>query len=298
MNQAPSGEQYTIQEAGYTAVVTELGATLRTLHYQDRPLLVGFAEDELRPQYRGAWLAPWPNRIADGRYEFRGVQHQLPINEPELNNAIHGLVAWLPWQRVWHAPDRVELAVRLLPQDGYPFWLELTASYTVSANGLHSSLEAHNYGPIDLPYGCAPHPYLYAGSGTVDDWTLYVPAASYLELSERDLPIERRDVAGTPWDFRSPRRIGEAKLDVPYTSLEGSEALLHTDDGHGVALGWDESCSWLQVFTSDFPGSPYHRRGLAVEPMTCPHDAFNSGTDVVVLGPGDRHRATWSLRAL
>ncbi len=54
----------------------------------------------------------------------------------------------------------------------------------------------------------------------------------------------------------------------------------------------------MQVHTADRPDPDDDRVGLAVEPMTCPPDALNSGTDLVVLAPGDSHAASWEIEAL
>jgi aldose 1-epimerase len=54
----------------------------------------------------------------------------------------------------------------------------------------------------------------------------------------------------------------------------------------------------VQVHTGDRPEPADHRRGLAVEPMTCPPDAFTSGVDLVHLGPGESHEASWSIAAI
>ncbi len=74
---------------------------------------------------RGQVLIPWPNRIADGRYEFGDMQHQLPLNEAERGNAIHGLVRWSAWTVTEHETSRVTMEHQLHPQPGYPFALAL-----------------------------------------------------------------------------------------------------------------------------------------------------------------------------
>ena len=80
-------------------------------------------------------LAPWPNRIADGRYRFDGESHQLALTEPDRLNALHGLVIWAPWQvdatvgENWAA---VRLTHRLWPHPGYPFVLDLEVDYRLS----------------------------------------------------------------------------------------------------------------------------------------------------------------------
>ncbi|REF35824.1 aldose 1-epimerase family protein [Thermasporomyces composti] len=300
----PSGDQYSIAALGYTATISEVGATLRTLHYQGRPLVAGFAVDQIRPVYRGALLAPWPNRIADGAYEFGGVRHQLPLNEPTRHNALHGLVSWAPWTLLERSADQVVLGYRLFPQDGYPFRLDFTVTYVLSVDGLTIRLHAHNAGTTEAPYGCAPHPYLVAGDGKVDDWTLQLPAREYLEVTpDRLLPVRVRSVEGTSFDFREPRPIGTTFIDHAFTGLEPDQdgrtrARVVAGDGHGVEISWDSTCSWVQVHTADRPEPELHRSGLAVEPMTCPPDAFNSHIDLVVLAPGESHQATWTITAI
>ena len=78
--------------------MASVGASLRTLSYDGRDLVLPFGADELRPAYRGMTLAPWPNRIVDGRYAFRGAGLQLPLTEPARSHALHGLVGWLDFE--------------------------------------------------------------------------------------------------------------------------------------------------------------------------------------------------------
>ena len=68
-----------------------------------------------------------------------------------------------------------------------------------------------------------------------------------------------------------------------------------SDDGTAVTLWADEAYGWVQVFTGDTLPAAARRRGLAVEPVTCPPDAFNSGVGLLRLEPGQSHTATWGL---
>ena len=86
----PSGEQFEIAGGGRRAVVVEVGGGLRAYD----GVLLGYGEAEACSSGRGQVLAPWPNRLADGRYEWEGEQHRLPLTEPGAGNAIHGLVRW------------------------------------------------------------------------------------------------------------------------------------------------------------------------------------------------------------
>ena len=284
---------------GYTAAVTPLGATLRLLAHHDRPLVRGFAADAARPVYSGAVLAPWPNRIGDGRYRYDGAEHELPINEPDRATALHGLVANVPWEVVRRTPEAVVLRHRLSPQPGYPFQLDLDMTYRLDAGGLAATLTARNTGSATAPYGCSIHPYLVAGEGRVDDWTLRLPADRYLDVDpDRLLPTGERAVVGTSYDFREPRPIGSAFIDHAFAVPGQASATLTGPDGTGTRISWDERCPWVQLHTADRPEPELHRTGLAVEPMTCPPDAFRSGVDLVHLRPGEEHTVTWRLSAV
>lgn len=300
-----SGRQLHLSAHGYEAVITSIGASLRMLAHDGRHLVVPFDADEVRPAYRGATLAPWPNRVVDGRYSFRGVEHRLPLTEPARRHALHGLVAWAEFaDRVVEA-DRVVLATTIEPQAGYPFRVEVETEYRLGSGGLTQTVTARNLGTDAAPWGTGTHPYLVAGEGRVDDWMLSLGASAVLTVTaDRLSPVALESVEQHPeWDFRSARTIGETFIDHAFTDLardrEGvAEVRLVTDTGGGVAIGWDERCPWVQVHTADTADAATDRLGLAVEPMTCAPDAFNSGAGLIVLEPDAEHAASWRIRAL
>ncbi|TIC80425.1 aldose epimerase [Nocardioides sp. GY 10113] len=299
---APTGTQYEIAAAGYRAVVTESGAALRCLAHDGRALIDGFEESAMPTAGSGQVLVPWPNRIRDGRYDFDGRTHQLPLSEPARANASHGLVRWAAWRPSEHTADAITMAYRLPAQSGYPWLLDLTISYALDGDGLTVTQTATNRGDRPAPYAAGHHPYLRVDGEGCDGWTLGLPAATRLERdAERLLPTGRSDVAEIGVDFREPRPIGDTVLDHAFTDLERDDAGVATTtltgaDGRGVALWVDHRHPWLQVFTAD--GTPKDRRCLAVEPMTSPPDAFNSGEDLVRIEPGATFAAAWGIRAL
>ena len=298
-----SGRQFRLSAGDYRATIASIGASLRELTWQGRHLVVPFDEDEVRPGYRGAVLAPWPNRVVDGRYQFDGVEHQLALTEPERGHALHGLVVWQDFAVVSEEPSAVTLAVTVPPQDGYPFRLELVVTYALSDQGLTISLEATNTGPRPAPFGASIHPYLCAGPGVVDDWSLQLPAASVLTVTpDRLIPREVQAVteAASQFDFRHQRVIADTFLDHAFTDLSADPdgrltARLIDDAGQGVVMRWGQECRWLQVHTADRPDPETSRIGLAVEPMTCPPDAFNSRRDLVILPPGEAAVVHWQI---
>lgn len=299
------GGEHQIAHGDYTAVLTEVGGGLRSLRHEDRDLVLGYHAGELRPRFRGCVLAPWPNRVVDGTYTFEGESYQLDLTEPARGHALHGLACWARFDLVGRGPSWVSLAHRLVPVPGYPFELELLARYLVDDRGLACSVTATNVGRGRAPYGVAFHPYLLGGSGVVDHWVLDLPASRVLHVTpERLVPTRLGNVDGGELDFRGGRAIGGTEVDHAFTGLTAdasgrTRARVLGEDGLGVQCEWDAtSMPWVQVHTADRRDPARTRRGLALEPMTCPPDAFNSGTDLVVLSPGDKHTAEWRVRAL
>lgn len=301
---APSGEQFEISGGGYRAVVTECGAGLRVLEYDGQPLVLGYAEDEQASSGRGQLLAPWPNRIRDGAYAFEGRDLQLPLTEPSRGHASHGLVRWVAWAVEELTEHSVSLDYRLMSQPGYPWTLDLHALYDLSADGLTVTVTATNLSSSPAPYALGAHPYLTAGSGPVDGWELTLPASTRLLTDDRLIPSGREDVRDTDLDFRMARPVRTTSLDTAFTDLsrdaEGRAVVQLRDPvaDRGVTLWMDARFGYVQLFTGD--ALPVHaRESLAVEPMTAPPDAFNSGDSLVVLAPagsdGDEHSASWGI---
>ena len=290
----PSGEQYEIVLGEQRAVVTEVGATLREYISAGRPLIDGFAVSEICSGGRGQVLMPWPNRIRDGRYEFAGQPEQLALSDPHLHNASHGLVRWAAWRPLEHTPDRLRLGLTLHPQAGYPFLLQLAVEYVLGAGGLRTTFSAHNLGAEAAPFGAGCHPYLRPRAGFVDGAELRLPAAAYLEMDERLIPTGRRlPVAGSPYDFQATRPVGDTVFDLCF--VEFLEPWVEFD---GLRLSWDANLGFLQVYSGDGLAPDRRRRGLALEPMSCPADAFNSGDGLVVLAPGGYWSGSWTLGAI
>jgi aldose 1-epimerase len=300
----PTGEQYLLRFAGAEVVVVEVGGGLRSYRADGRDLLDGYGEREMAGNARGQVLAPWPNRLRDGRYRWNGKEHQTPLSEPETSNAIHGLVRNVAWSVVDRTSETVRLEHLLHPQPGYPFALRLQISYELSPAGLRVQTTATNEDDVPVPYGEGHHPYLAAGAGLrVDDCILVAPGSTRLETDERALPTGAVAVAGTGYDLRAGRPIGDLVIDHCFTDLARDDdglawVRLTGPDGRGAAVWLDAAYTHLQLFTGDVVPEPRRRRGLAVEPMTCPPNAFATGESVIRLEPGESTTGTWGLMPL
>ncbi len=300
MTLPPSGAQFELASGSQRATIVEVGGGIREYFDGERPVLEPYDIGDLCDGAHGAVLAPWPNRLADGRYSFDGVERQLALTEPGTGNAIHGLLRWRPWRAVELQTERVLVAARIHPEPGYPFDLEVSVEYRLGTEGLTVKSTARNLGDVPCPYGTGQHPYLSPGEGTIDDCLLELPAGTLITTDERQLPNGREPLGGGELDFLTPRRLGSIAIDAPFTDLRRdadgrARARLRAPDGATVELWVDEAYTYLEVYTGDTLAPPRRRRGLALEPMSCPPNAFQSGESLVRLEPGASHTAQWGV---
>lgn len=296
----PSGRQVALCHGDQRAVVVEVGGGLRSYEAAGVAVLDGYDEDHRCDGGRGQPLIPWPNRVGGGTYDFDGASWSLPLTEPDGRNAIHGLTRWSSWQVLEARSDRALLGHTLHPQPGWGWTLELRLDYRLGDTGLDVRLQARNRSARRSPFGAGFHPYLAAPSGRVDDLEVTLPAATRYVTDERSLPVGTEPVAGTALDLRRPTVLGDRRLDTAFTDLDrdaqGMAVLQATDPRTGGSVRVRMGPAWTHVmlFTGDTLGARA-RRGLAVEPMTCPADALRSGTGLIVLEPDEIWDGTWSI---
>ena len=295
-----SGEQYEITLGTHRAEITEVGAGLRSYTVDGRDVIDGYHRDEMCPSGRGQILAPWPNRLEDGAYDFGGQRHQVPLNEPDAHNAIHGLVRWDAWTVRDRQPEHIALEHRLHPRPGYPFSLVLTVEYTLSDDGLAVRTTALNGGRDACPYGSGAasvshprrnrrHPDAPSARGEGVAQRFARPSERRCQCGRNSLRLpsaatHRRHHPG-PLLHRPRPRCGRCRAWVELREQDGDE---------GITLWVDRSYPYLMLFTGD-PLPDVARRALAVEPMTCPPNAFRTNTAVISLAPGEATSARWGI---
>ncbi|HEY7596462.1 MAG TPA: aldose 1-epimerase family protein [Actinophytocola sp.] len=303
----PTGEQLEIASGAARAVVTEVGASLRAFEVAGVPYVETYGAAEQPPMGAGAVLVPWPNRVGGATWSHAGMRQQLEVTEPARGNAIHGLVRREAWTVTEHGDGTVLLSVEVGELQGWPLPFRTTIRYTLDgedgAGGLTVTHTVHNTGNEEMPFGVGTHPYPRPGGEDVDDCVLTLAARTVLPVdAETMIPNGKpQPLEGTDLDFRGGRELRGVELDTAFGDCEpGEDGLVRhsvTRDGEGVEL-WAEACfGWVQVFTPpEFPGKG--ARAVAIEPMTCPPDALNSGTDLITVAPGDTWTGRWGIRPL
>jgi aldose 1-epimerase len=296
-----TGEQFEIVSGGTTAVVTEVGAGLRSLVVDGRPLVETFGEDERPPKGAGSVLVPWPNRTAGGRWEWEGAQQQLALTEPDAGNAIHGLLRHVFYGVAERSADAITLHAAIAPQPGWPVPLDTSVRYAVDATGLRVTHTVRNVGAKAVPFGIGAHPYVRAGHSETDDCTVELAATLALPL-EKGLPtgpaVPMGD--GPIADGPDPRHAAMKGLVVDHAfggcaPAAGEDVIRHRLSGpDGEVVLWAEPVfGWVQIFTP--PSFPGRGRAVAIEPMTCPPNALNTGDGLLTVEPGETWTGSWGI---
>lgn len=294
------GEQFTIANGGATATVCALAAALRIYQRDGVDLVEPFSANELPPSGSGILMAPWGNRVRGGKWVLDGKDQQLDITEPSRGNASHGLLRNTGYALESRTDSSVTLSAQIYPQHGFPFRMRHAATYMLDADGhLSVTQQLTNLSSEKAPAALGAHPYLRMGDMTTTQLTLNISARQAFLADEGLIPVSLDLVRGDT-DFRGGKSLKDVRVDVALTSLEAAEDgnfhhVLSAPDGRSVELWQEPVFQIAHVFVTE----NYRDRELAVavEPMTAPADAFNSGTNLHWLEPGETLAGTWGIRS-
>jgi aldose 1-epimerase len=300
-----TGEQFHLRYAGAagesTAIVTELAASLRRLVLDGVESVESHSAEVLPPMGSGLVLVPWPNRIADARWQLNEKKQQLDITEPATGNAIHGLLRNTAYRLTASSDSAITLAATVFPQHGYPFLLDTSVKYELGDDGLTVTHTLVNRGADAAPVAVGAHPYLRVGAVPVDELVLTVDAATQFEVDARSIPTAEVSLDGSPFDLRGGRRVGDLAIDHGFGGVSliagRSSHSLTAPDGSRTELWGDENFGFVQVFTpNNFPRESGPGYAVAIEPMTAPANAFNSGRGLRWLEPAESWNVSWGIR--
>lgn len=304
---SPMGEHFEIRATlggrSQKVLVTEIAASLRALEIDGVALLQDYPAQSGPPSCAGWVLVPWPNRVADGKWAYDGVEQQLEITEPGNGNALHGLLSGASYAVAQRTADSITLAADVTAEPGYPFELATAVCYQLMEDGLRVTHSLTNRGRRDAPVALGAHPFLRLGTVPTEDLTLVIDAGTHIEVDDRLNPTGATTaVHGTRHDFRTGQRVGAVALDDAWGNVgrkpDGSSLhYLEAPDGSQVQLFMDASFGYIQAFTTSvFPSDGGTVTAVALEPMTAPANALNSGEGLRWLAPGETWHLSWGIR--
>lgn len=307
---APSGEQFTLALGnGATpsrAIVTEVAASLRVLEVDGVELIDPYAVSSTPPYGSGTVLAPWPNRIRDGVWVHDGATRQLDITEVENGNAIHGLLRTRPYRVAERSEHAITLEATIFPQHGYPFIVDTSVRYELVGDGIVVTHRLVTGSDAAAPVAVGAHPFFRVGDTAIADLVLTLAASTRFEVDDRLNPVGEVAVDGTGFDLRTGRRVGDLDLDTTFGGVDhGSDGIarhrLSAPDGRYTEVWQSADFGYVQAFTPHTfprptPNAPEALgQAVAIEPMTAPPNAFNSGLGLRWLEPGQAWSGSWGV---
>ncbi|MDQ4215290.1 aldose 1-epimerase family protein [Microbacterium capsulatum] len=293
----PTGVQIHLAAAGVSAQLSQVGASLRHLVVDGTTVVPPYPEDRPAPSCSGVVLVPWPNRIRDGVWIDGDETRALAVTEPALHNASHGLMRYTAYEIAEQDDATALLRADVVPQTGYPYLLETSVRYTLTEDGIAVEHTIVNRSTTPAPVALGTHPFLTIGDADPRELRLRVPAETFFETDGRMLPVGESPVSGGT-DLRTPRRLGELQLDTGFATLRRDadgrvRSTLAAPDGRTVTLWQGEGMDYVQAYTTD--RYPDQDLVVAIEPMTAPAEAFNSGRGLRRLAPGESWIVDWGI---
>ena len=266
-------------------ILPEAGATIYELVLAGRTVIHGrdTYEDFVRNRsaYEGARLCPFPSRIEDGSYNFNGIRYKLKPNDNFKRNAIHGLLADADYSMLdtflGENSGRIRFCFNFEGIAGYPFPFYTELNFILEEHSITIETSIENRHNESIPMGDGWHPYFNLGNN-IDGLKLRLPSTKALVLNEYLIPT------GQMVEKQLNETLGSMSIDDCFV-IDPSLGQAHTylSDSKNTLNIWQDTgkpgYNYLVVYT------PGDRKQIAIEPLTSPPNAFNSGDGLVVMEP-------------
>ncbi|WP_300265936.1 aldose 1-epimerase family protein [Microbacterium sp.] len=293
-SKSPTGTQVHLRRGDVSAQIAQVGASLRGLTIGGVDLIARYPESDPTPSCSGVVLAPWPNRVRDGKWNDNGTTRQLAITEPKFNNASHGLLRFTAYD-IEQTDASATLSATIHPQTGYPYEIATAVTYTLTDAGITVTHTLTNRSDAAAPVALGTHPFVTIGDVEPRNLVLRLAAKTLLETDERMLPLR---ATPAPDEMRTGVRLGGIALDTGFADLirdddGNARHSLTAPDGRQVTLWQGPGFDFVQVYTSmNYPGQTL---AVAIEPMSAPVDGLNSGLGIRRLVPGETWTLSWGI---
>lgn len=301
-----SGQQFRLSfstpKGELQATIAQVGASLREFKIGDIDLVVPYAEDQPAPLCAGIVMAPWPNRIDGGKWQFEGQTLEVDITIHDQQNANHGFLGRFPYSLVSQTDSSVTLGATIYPREGYPFLVETTVTYQLDESGLTVSHTAVNHSDKAAPFAVGGHAYFQFSEAPTKELTIKTNAKTWLKCNERQIPTDWLPAPTDEYNLNEGVRVGDHFFDDDFTDFDrDSQGLAHTyltaPDGRGLDVWQDEKFGHVVLFTPDFfPTKNGPVYAAAIEPQTAAPNAFNNGDGLAWLITGEQFSAAWGVR--
>ncbi len=272
----------------YAEIALNLGASLQELTLNSTPIIKPLKPLTYKDTYASSILFPFANRIKDGTYAFNGKNFSLPINEPDKNNALHGLVFNKTFEVIEEKTTETEATITLLYQEknrvlGFPYTYAIQLKYILKANGLSLQLTVKNTDDKVFPFTTGWHPYFY--SNNLNKSSLSFKSSTQLLVNERCITTSSTTVTNTE-NFE----LKDKQLDDCFV-LSNNNVTFNTPN-YSLLINSTSEKSFLQLYT------PPKKNTIAIEPTTGVSDSFNNNMGLETLAPNKTYQVNWNLKLI
>jgi len=286
-----------------TATISSAGAALKRLNVAGTDLITITTGHELNPYADGLVMAPWANRIDGGKWTLDGQELQLEINDPSMNNAIHGLVSQSIFEIANRTESSVTLSTLIHPTAGYPFNIEISVAFELTNGGIYVKHGAKNLSDAAAPFVVGAHPYLQISGTPTEQLEIKSSVRTVDLVNDRKIPIGKQDISGSEFDITDWRELSTCDFDHGFSNLVRdsngrAHHLLRSPSGEVLDIWQSAEMKYAFIFTPNFytnNADPTPRTAIAIEPQTGPANAFNSKEDLIWIEPNQAFDASWGL---
>lgn len=278
-------DSYQISNQSTSCIICpSLGGSIQELTSHNKRIIngVNFNDNpitEYATFYNSSILFPFAGRIENGQYTYNKKQFQLPINEPERNNALHGFlfdkVFTIVSKNTTENLGEIVLKYRHNGIDSYPFPFDFFIKYTLQNNSLQVEFKVCNTGNTTMPFGIGWHPY-FATNNLVES-TLQFNAKTEVICNDKMIPTQQKEVF-----IKDEFQITNTNFDTTYL-LNEPGVYFKTNEYYLKMQTRNTGDSYLQLFT------PFERNCIAIEPMTCTPNIFNHSNGLQELKPNENY---------
>lgn len=268
----------------YFEIIPAFGGMLTQLNWAGNVIKIPFENqfaNSENPYHPSALLSPWVNRVRNGNYSFEGRNYQLPVNEPNLGNAIHGLLARMPFDISLEASKATLTYHYDAEEKAYPFPFEMQLSYSFSVdNSFQLQFQAKNTGSGNMPFACGWHPYFNLTQGNLADWIIRFDSISKFHSDSQMIPLREES-----FDASAGVDLGKEVLDNVFRLEPKTKHITNLYNKQ------KKESLYLEQSSIDFPFlvvfAPENSNCVAIEPMSANTDAFNTGDGLRILAPNE-----------
>ena len=270
-------------------IFQNLGASLQELSFDAIPIIYGIeVSDEGIVDYqsinKSSLLFPFPGRIKNGKYDYNQQSFQLEQNEKNRSNAIHGLVYDKHFEVESTETSEVDATVVLSYDSkgtlvGFPFNFQLIITYLITNGSVELSATVKNKDEVSFPFGLGWHPYFK--SEHLQNSSLSFSSDEQLVCNENQIPKSAKKN-----NLQQTFKLKNKFFDDSFILLE--KEVKFKSENYSLNMNFSEnSDAFLQIYT------PEDRKSIAIEPMSCSPNAFNSGNGLKILQPDETY--TWEV---